>query len=539
MKRAFSWIMFALLLIGIFEAAFRVQPVKASGTIYIMADGSIDPLDAPISTVDNVTYTLTGNITSDADGIVVERDNIIIDGVGYTVEGTGSWDYKGIGLEAQNNVTITNISINGFYYGIWLQDSSNNNLFGNNITDNNSYGIYLQDSSKNMLRNNNMTDNRDNFWVGGFSLLDYVNDVDSSNTVKPQPLYYWVNRTDETIPLDAGYVALINCTRIAVQNLNLEGNGDGILLAYTTDSKITKNNLTDACGIYVWYSSDFNNISGNNVKDSVYGIYLYGSSNHNWISDNNIKNSSYGLWLLASYQNSIIGNNITTNTRFGIRLEYSMGNNIYHNNFIDNVIQVSTDSSGYANVWDDGYPSGGNYWSDYTGSDFSQGLDQNTSGSDGIGDSRYGVNANLFTPPELVQFDNYPLMGQFSDFNPTSEHHAQIICNSTISDFQFNETAISFYVSGENGTAGFCRICIPTALMNATYRVFVNGTEVQHTLLPCSNSTYSYLYFNYAHSTQEVVIIPEFPLFLILPLFMIATLLAVIVYRRCSKIAVA
>ena len=513
-----------MLLVGTLCVAFNVQNAKASGTIYIRADGSIDPPDAPISTVDNVTYTLTGNITSDADGIVVERGNIIIDGAGYTVEGTGSWDYKGIGLEAQNNVTITNISINGFYYGIWLQDSSNNNLFGNNITDNNSYGIYLQDSSKNMLRNNNMTDNRDNFWVGGFSLLDYVNDVDSSNTVNAQPLYYWVNRTDETIPLDAGYVALINCTRIAVQNLNLEGNGDGILLAYTTDSKITKNNLTDACGIYVWYSSDFNNISGNNVKDSVYGIYLYGSSNHNWISDNNIKNSSYGLWLLASYQNSIIGNNITTNTRFGIRLEYSMGNNIYHNNFIDNVIQVSTDSSGYANVWDDGYPSGGNYWSDYNGTDHNQGSGQNISGSDGIGDTEYSI--------DVDNMDHYPLMGILSDFNATSEHHIQTICNSSISSFQSDGTSIIFNVTGENGTAGFCRICIPTALMNATYRVFVNGTEVQHTLLPCSNSTYSYLYFSYTHSTQEVVIIPEFPLFLILPLFMIATLLAVIVYKR-------
>jgi hypothetical protein len=104
--------------------------------------------------------------------------------------------------------------------------------------------------------------------------------------------------------------------------------------------------------------------------------------------------------------------------------------------------------------------------------------------------------------------------------------------NSTLSDFQFNGTAICFNVIGENGTIGFCRICIPTALMNATYKVFVNATEVSCNLLPCSNSTHSYLYFNYTHSTQEVIIIPEFPSFLIMPLFMIATLLAVIIYRK-------
>ena len=47
-------------------------------------NGSIDPVGAPIQRNGNI-YTLTGNITSSADGIVVQRDNIIIDGAGYTV----------------------------------------------------------------------------------------------------------------------------------------------------------------------------------------------------------------------------------------------------------------------------------------------------------------------------------------------------------------------------------------------------------------------------------------------------------------------
>ena len=68
-------------------------------------------------------------------------------------------------------------------------------------------------------------------------------------------------------------------------------------------------------------------------------------------------------------------------------------------------------------------------------------------------------------------------MGMFYDFNVTSECHVQTICNSTISDFQFNGTEIMFNVSGENGTAGFCRICIPTALMNDTFTVYVDGVN--------------------------------------------------------------
>jgi hypothetical protein len=185
---------------------------------------------------------------------------------------------------------------------------------------------------------------------------------------------------------------------------------------------------------------------------------------------------------------------------------------------------VSIGSVSYGNIWDNGYPSGGNYWSNYTGVDMKSGFYQNETGNDGIGDMPHTIDAN--------NTDRYPLMGMFSDFNATSEYHVQIICNSTVSDFQFNGTAISFHVIGENGTTGFCRICIPTALMNDTFEVYTNGTKVTYNLLLCSNSTHSYLYFTYDHSIQKVIIIPEFPSFLILPLFMIATLLAAMVFRR-------
>jgi hypothetical protein len=56
----------------------------------------------------------------------------------------------------------------------------------------------------------------------------------------------------------------------------------------------------------------------------------------------------------------------------------------------------------YANFWDDGYPSGGNYWSDYSGVDKFSGPYQNKTGSDGIGDAPYSIDQN--------NVDRYPLM---------------------------------------------------------------------------------------------------------------------------------
>ena len=218
----------------------------------------------------------------------------------------------------------------------------------------------------------------------------------------------------------------------------------------------------------------------------MYGILLYSSSNYNSVSGNNINNA------------------------YGIRLS-SSDNRFWHNNF-NNTQQVYINEFVH-NFWDDG--SEGNYWSNYTGVD---------SNHDGIGDTAHSI--------YIYNTDRYPLMGIFSDFHATSEYHVQTICNSTISDFQFDGTAIRFYATGENGTTGFCRICIPTALMGGTYRVYVNGTEVFSNLLSCSNSTHSYLYFNYTHSTEEVIIIPEFPSFLILLLFMTPTLSTLKVCRR-------
>jgi hypothetical protein len=193
----------------------------------------------------------------------------------------------------------------------------------------------------------------------------------------------------------------------------------------------------------------------------------------------------------------------------------------------------------YTNTWDDGYPSGGNYWSDYNGIDVKSGSYQNETGSDGVGDTPYIIDAN--------NTDHYPLMGMFQSYNvtyftpPLVAHSCSVtvISNSTVSNFvtliwiEHPEVImIEFNVTEEQGTTGFCRVSFPTAMMNGTYHVLVNGTEVPYTLLPYSNADHSHLYFTYTHSTEGVIIIPEFPSFLILPLFMIVALLALIVHKR-------
>jgi hypothetical protein len=88
----------------------------------------------------------------------------------------------------------------------------------------------------------------------------------------------------------------------------------------------------------------------------------------------------------------------------GIEVDAASNNTIYHNNFINNTQQAQV-TPGHADVWDHGYPSGGNYWSDYNGTDSYSGPHQNETGSDGIGDTPYTIDGN--------NTDRYPLVKPF------------------------------------------------------------------------------------------------------------------------------
>jgi len=418
-RKAVSGVMLMLLLISMLTLAFNIQPVKAGpATIYVDDDNTSGPWDGtPEHPYQNITSGLEHALDGDTifvfngtyyenvvanklvsllgenmattiidGGTVGTVVSITVDGVnvtGFTMRNSGSIS-AGIDLSSASHCNISGNNIAENDYGIYLYDSSNNSISGNKITANSLVGIYLYDSSNNSISGNNIAIS----WYG--IILEYFSNYN------------------------------------IISGNNITNNGGGIWLFDSSNTNnVSGNNITNNSGNGIWVGYSSNSISGNKITNNHYGIYLYYSSNNN-VSGNEITNNGRGIWLFDSSYSSISGNNITNN-RYGIVLEEfstyniisgnnitnnevdgiylfvsSSDNSIYHNNFIDNIRQVEIVPVGLRNAWDDGYPSGGNCWSDYTGVDEYGGPNQDQPGSDGICDTPYIINN--------YNRDRYPLM---------------------------------------------------------------------------------------------------------------------------------
>jgi len=467
----------------------------------IIFDSSVFPPASPVNIKlsSELPHIIRGNLTIDASGagvilngsgILADTVGLVVDSESNTIKGLQILNFSGWGIRLTANARVCSISGNTITNngnGIELYESSNNTISGNTIT-NNVYGVGIMSSL-----NNSITENT--FVNCGLAVIDSYKNHVKDNLVNGKQLVYLENVSNYTVE-NAGQVILVNCSRILMENLDLSNTTFGVELLGTNNTKIARCNMTNnESGIWLRYSSN-NTILGNNItnnkigirlenssrntligntasNNSQYGIYLPSSSN-NTLTGNNASNNGAGIFLLTSNNNTLSGNNvegnsagisvdgsmnnvisgnnvvnntngidivgvlftvisgnhIAANTQYGITLDAASNNTIsannvtnnnlgifldglcnnntiYHNHFINNTQQVIV-SLGDVNTWDNGYPSGGNYWSDYTDVDQYSGPDQNEPGSDEIWDHPYIIDEN--------NQDNYPIVPEFPSF---------------------------------------------------------------------------------------------------------------------------
>ncbi len=371
---------------------------------------------------------------------------------------------SGISLSdsSPNNRIFSNKVHSNRWSGISAYKSNETTILNNEISFN-QVAIVLLLSENNSIRFNDMIEN--GILMYGDSLGDWNSHIiDTTNTVNNKPVQYWKNVTGGKVPEGAGQVILANCSDILVENQNLSNATSGLQVAYSRGGAIKNNtamgnrvygidildydhgsfdnnhaseNLYDIrfrysdnntmannsvvnqpgggwFGINVLYSngneisgtngsivlgySDHNTIVNGTSSGAIYGV-LIASSENNTLAYNKYTDNLYGIHVVNAANNTVFGNRVAFSF-WGIWLENSSNIWVYHNNIHDNTDPAQDDRT---NFWDNGYPSGGNYWDRYMGPDQCSGPNQDVCPDpDGIGDIPYVI--------DLDSQDNYPLM---------------------------------------------------------------------------------------------------------------------------------
>jgi parallel beta-helix repeat protein len=358
-----------------------------------------------------------------------------------------SFENSFIGIAAlwSSGVSVTNSSFTDVYHGLKLTNSSNvvrNNAFTggriatdikcndvvtfciDNVVEMNSFsdmegGVYLRsDSQWSELSNNRIHNN---------TFVDVDGPVSIHNTM---------GASEKNV----------------IENNSMEAGGYGIFLTGTANNTVQQNHITGFRESIALYGAEENLVTRNVVSRGLDGVV--------------VRDTIFG--------NEITFNNIVSFTGCGVALvQGSTGNLIHHNNLLDSGHNGC--DPGLSNQWDNGYPSGGNFWSDYTGPDAFNGPNQDIPGADAIGDAPYDTRGS--------GKDNYPLLWMPFDNIPLTKLSAELTGQ------RFENVTVSWNLTWPNGDVSL-NLTRFDVFRSDSYNESRSGYQL---LASVSNDTFAYL----------------------------------------------
>lgn len=374
--------------------------------------------------------------------------------VGYSYSGT-------IVKIVADNVTLSGFSISDCgsapnNAGVMVH-TSNNVITNNNFRNNDNYGLYVIGVNNQIYHNNFMKNayhavdvvsgsTWDAGYPGGGNYWDDYNGIDDDEDGIGEISYPTGDYSMDTYPLIHPYGSIYNTDTEEVflsiqkaiddddtkqgQTIKVEKGtywehlviSKSIILSggahsgdTVIDGRFTGNVVTICAddvsiqGFTIQHSGTMEHnagilVQGNNcclksniIYKNFQGIMLQQHVQETIIANNRITDNGWnGITLKSGCKNTAVYENTLTNNFYaGLGISDASNTYLYHNTFQSNRHQAYDNGN---NIWDDGYPSGGNYGDDYTGSD--------TDG-DGIGDTPYLI-------PDGINKDRYPLMAPYT-----------------------------------------------------------------------------------------------------------------------------
>lgn len=229
--------------------------------------------------------------------------------------------------------------------------------------------------------------------------------ITPDNLIDGQPIRFYSMCDNLTVDgVSAGLVIVWNCRDVLVTNLSMDTNAGGVQLDGVSRGAVVGNHVVGGTGIGLW-GADHVVVAANTVEAASVGIGASYSNNVS-VTRNRVVGSQY-TGIAASLARDVL---ITENHVEGkggpqIGAQMTTRLSVHTNNIIGSgeLARADTSVRPIDTQFDGGYPTGGNYWSNYTGVDQCSGAAQDVcTGGDGFGDDPQPV-------PSAFN-DNYPLM---------------------------------------------------------------------------------------------------------------------------------
>jgi len=451
----------------------------------------------------------------------------------------------GVSSFTMGNIEVNNNVINSASLGMWLYEID---YFGNQMWDNSSFMM------GSILVNNNIITSSPPW--GGAMYIEYLDNFgtqmygNSSFTMSNIQINgNAINSTHRGIYIEDLYefgyymygVSSFTMGNIEVCSNQINSEYEGLYIQSLYHAYYMYNNAS--------FTMENITICDNTINSEGDGIFLQEVPRHTRFGYNAVDNStittgtiefsqneiiSNGAGMhLADLENATIRNNMIQNGSYGLYLQNSQNNTIYHNIF-NNTINAY---SNWTNIWDNGYPSGGNYWSDYSGIDYYGGPNQNITGGDGIGDTPYDI--------EMNNQDRYPFITKLA-WDQTPPSITNITQDPEIPDDMDPVTIQVVVIDEESGVhnvtlsfstdaGGSWSNATMEKITGDTYQAEIpgqpGGTQVQYRIIAYDNVDNPAVEPN-AGTYYVYTVIPEFPVMSMMPLALIVLAAALTLYRR-------